>query len=240
MVIQLPPMSASQEQSWAGLLDVAERLPTGWCLVGGQMVFLLCAERGGAPVRPTDDVDAVLDVRAHPTVLQAFTGALKSVGFAPDGESWEGHQHRWVKDAARIDIMIPSGVGERARSRRGVTGGTTLEAPGAQGALDRAQPVTVRLGDRTGTVQRPTLPAAIAAKSAAYLNPQDRARHRHLIDLAVLSTLLQPGDGFGDLADRDVARARQGLLALEADAGVVASVDGAPAGVARLRLALEA
>lgn len=204
------------------------------------MVFLLCAERGGAPVRPTDDVDAVLDVRALPTVLADFTRALKSVGFAPDGESWEGHQHRWMRDAASIDILIPRGVGERARARKGVTGGTTLETPGAQGALDQAEAVAVRVGEREGVVQRPRLPAAIAAKAAAFLNPQDRSRQRHLIDLAVLSTLLQPGDTFDGLAGRDRDRARQGLMALEAHVAVVASVEGGAAGVERLRLALDA
>jgi len=51
-VVVLPPMSAAQEQAWAALLDIAERLPSGWCLVGGQMVHLHCVERGVVPPRP--------------------------------------------------------------------------------------------------------------------------------------------------------------------------------------------
>jgi hypothetical protein len=238
-MIRLPAMSTSQEQSWHGILDVAERLPRDWCLVGGQMVFLWCAERGGAPARPTDDVDTILDVRAKPTIVPAFTRALRAVGFEPDGESWEGHQHRWVRGEAVIDILIPRGVGERARSRKGVTGGTTMETPGAQGVLDQAEPVEVLVGERSGTVQRPSLPAAIAAKAAAYLNPQDSGRQRHLIDIAVLGTLLQPGDTFDNLAKRDLDRARRGMDALQTQVAVAASVEGGDAGVQRLALALD-
>lgn len=237
--IRLPAMTEGQEQSWLGLLDISRTLPRGWCLVGGQMVFLLCAERGGSPARPTDDVDTVLDIRAEPLILTTFTAALQSRGFAPDGQSWEGHQHRWVKGKAKIDILIPTGVGERARSRKGVTGGTTLEAPGAQGALDHAEPVRVQVGSASGTVQRPGLPAAIAAKSAALLNPNDAKRQRHLIDVAVLTTLLKPGDAFGELAVRDQRRVQQALAVLESEPPVVASVDGASDGVKRLRLALD-
>ena len=45
-MIVLPPMSVAQTASWHALLDVYERLPAGWTLIGGQMVHLHCAERG--------------------------------------------------------------------------------------------------------------------------------------------------------------------------------------------------
>ena len=156
-VVVLPPMSAAQEQAWAALLDIAERLPSGWCLVGGQMVHLHCVERGVVPQRPTDDADAALNVRSRPAILAMFTGVLVDLGFTSAGESLEGHQHRWVRDAAQIDVLIPRHVGARAAVRRGVTGGTTLESPGTQQALDRTETVTVRLGERVGPVLRPDL-----------------------------------------------------------------------------------
>ena len=53
MTVVLPPMTPAQAEAWNGLLDVAERHPTGWTLVGGQMVQLHCIERGVAPARPT-------------------------------------------------------------------------------------------------------------------------------------------------------------------------------------------
>jgi len=98
-------------------------------LVGGQMVRLHCIERGVAPARPTDDVDAVLDVRAEPDVLRTFTSALADVGFVSAGESWQGHQHRWRRGAGEIDVLIPRHLGEKAAGRRGASGGPKRYAP---------------------------------------------------------------------------------------------------------------
>lgn len=52
--LELPPMTRRQEASWRGIIAVASRVPSGWCLVGGQMVQLWCWEREVEPVRPTD------------------------------------------------------------------------------------------------------------------------------------------------------------------------------------------
>lgn len=130
MTVVLAGLTERQRQSWLGLLDVAANFPDGWCLVGGQMVHLYCQERGFSPSRPTDDGDVVLDVRAQPNVLRSFTGALVAVGFSSAGVSPEGHQHRWVRGDASIDVLIPQGLGPISDSRTGITGGTTLATPG--------------------------------------------------------------------------------------------------------------
>lgn len=134
MSVTMPPTSEGQRQGWLALLDLHDALPTGWVLVGGQMVHLWCAERGVLPARPTDDLDAVLDVRANPRALLDFTTVLKKMGFRSQGETWNGHQHRWTRGEAQIDVLIPRWLGERAASRKGADGGTTLETPGAQQA----------------------------------------------------------------------------------------------------------
>lgn len=87
MAVVLPIMSGPQGQSWLGLLEVSAMMPANWCLVGGQMVHLHCYERGATPQRPTDDVDAALDIRGTPDALMRFTTALRNVGFSSDGES---------------------------------------------------------------------------------------------------------------------------------------------------------
>jgi hypothetical protein len=216
MKVVLPAMAAPQEQAWLSLPSMTEILPAGWCLVGGQMVHLHCAERGSSPNRPTDDVDAVLDVRAHPGILAGFTGALMSLGFASAGESMAGHEHRWVKGGAQIDILIPRGIGERAARRRGATGGTTLETPGAQQALDRTELVDVEIAGRSGRVPRPSLAGALVIKAAAYSVTGDIYRARHLQDLVVLSTLITRHDGLAaELGRRDRAYLRSALLAVQ-------------------------
>ena len=51
--ILLPAMTGAQFASWHALMDMHERLPDLWTLVGGQMVHLHCAEHGVSPERPT-------------------------------------------------------------------------------------------------------------------------------------------------------------------------------------------
>jgi hypothetical protein len=102
-VIVLPAMPYEQTASWLALLELYEALAHGWTLIGGQLVHLHCAERGQLPSRATHDADAVLDVRADPTVLRTFTRTLTELGFKPAGISAEGRQHRWVREKASIE-----------------------------------------------------------------------------------------------------------------------------------------
>jgi hypothetical protein len=241
MTVTLPAMRAGQRAGWEALLDVHEANPTGWTLVGGQMVHLWCAERGASPVRPTDDLDAVLDVRGEPGdpgVLMTFTRVLGRLGFVPAGTSPGGHQHRWVRDGAQIDVLIPRGVGPRASGRRGAGGGTTLETPGAQQALDRTEEVGVRIADRVGTVRRPDLLGALVAKAAAHTVPLDPGRARHITDFLVLSSLISPRDRIDRATTRDRTYLHGMLGAVARDRRSLLQVEGGEDGVQLLRLAL--
>ncbi|OUD88001.1 hypothetical protein BC477_08400 [Clavibacter michiganensis subsp. michiganensis] len=130
MIVEAPPLRRAQAEAWHALFEVHERIPTGWALVGGQMIQALCWERGAHANRPTVDADTALDVRAHPRMLMTFTTALRDIGFEPDGTSFEGHQHRWVRGEALIDVLIPRFLGERADGRRGAGGGPRSPLPG--------------------------------------------------------------------------------------------------------------
>lgn len=57
-MIDLPAMPPEQTASWLGILDLHDRLNDGWTLIGGQLVYLHCAERGKFSVRPTNDAGA--------------------------------------------------------------------------------------------------------------------------------------------------------------------------------------
>lgn len=81
-MIVLPDMPPEQTASWLGLLDLSERLADGWTLIGGQLVHLHCAERGAFPMRPTNDADTLIDIRADPMMLTTFTRTLTDLGFA--------------------------------------------------------------------------------------------------------------------------------------------------------------
>lgn len=238
MTTVLPAMTDAQTIGWLALLDLFDRKPTGWTLVGGQMVHLHCAERGATPTRPTDDIDAVLDVRAEPHVLWSITRELAHLGFAADGESPAGHQHRWVRAGASIDILIPRHLGERASSRRGYSGGTTIETKAAQQALDRTEKVAVVVAGREGYVRRPSMLGSLVAKAAAYTVPLDAGRERHLIDLAVLSTLVIPTDRLQNATTRDLRYLHTALGALALTPRILGAVEGSNDGLERIRRAL--
>lgn len=197
-MIVMPTMTPQQEASWHGLLDLYERLPGQWALIGGQMVHLHCAERQYSPRRPTPDVDAVLDVRANPKILLTFTEALMDLGFASAGVSMQDRQHRFVRGDASIDVLIPNNVGPRLSGLKGATGSPTLQTPGGIQALRRSETVEVDVAGRIGHVRRPNLIGALIVKAAAHTIPGDQRRGRHRSDFATLAALLSRRDLMGE------------------------------------------
>jgi len=214
--VRTPPMSREQAASWHGLLDLRERVPTGWTLVGGQLVHLHCAERDHHPERPADDVDTVVDVRAAATMLDRFTRALRDLGFGPE-TSGDGLQHRWRRGSAQIDVLLPDGVGERAAARHGAGGAPTLPMPGGTQALARSEPVRVELEGRTGMVHRPNLVGALVRKAAAHTTA-DAGRAGHRLDFVTLAALVGRQDFRGaQLNHKDRKRLGDMLAACRAD-----------------------
>ena len=135
--IVLPPLIGGQAESWAALVELAPAFGDNWLLVGGQMVFLHEVERQATDVRPTDDVDVVVGLRAEPAGLTRIHSALITAGFDQDSPGPEGTAHRYRRRAAVIDVLAPDNVGSRAQLRLGA--GRTIEAPGTTKPLDAAR-----------------------------------------------------------------------------------------------------
>ena len=235
--VVMPVLSDEQSASWHGLMDLYEKLPAGWTMVGGQLVHLHCAERGEFPERPTDDIDAVVDVRADPLMLKAFTQALVDLDFQPD-TSGEELQHRWRRGKAQIDVLLPDGVGERAASRRGVGGAPTLPTPGGTQALNRSQPVAVEVDGRNGTVLRPDLVGALVTKAAAH-GVGDAGRGRHRLDFVTLASLIGRRDfEAANLKPKDRRRLRDMVEACRKDP-IAMEIASAEDSLARLERAAD-
>lgn len=233
--VLMPPMVEAQTQAWHLLMDLYERLPTGWALIGGQLVHLHCAERQHAPQRPTDDVDTVVDIRADPDGLLRFTETLAALGCEAD-TSGDGLQHRWRRDAAQVDVLLPDGIGERAAAKKGVGGAPTLPAPGTTQALRRTEPVVVEVAGRVGTVLRPNLVGALVGKAAARLQIGEgvQAGSRHCTDFVVLASMLSRADFRDtDATTKDRKRLRSMIEACRADTAAMA-VEGADQALRRL------
>jgi hypothetical protein len=163
-MIVLPAMPSEQTASWLGLLDLHERLAEGWTLIGGQLVHLHCAERGQFPVRPTNDADTVIDVRADPEMLATFTKTLTDLGFESAGISAEGLQHRWIRGEASIDVLLPDGIGERASLRQGDTGSPTCRLPAGPKRCSAARPSGSRSRAAKDPYAGPISSAALSAR----------------------------------------------------------------------------
>lgn len=146
-------MPSAQAEAWETLVELYRRIEGSWTVVGGQVVYAHCMDRGYTEVRPTMDADAILDV------------------------------------------MIPTGLGERALGRKGSKGGTALETPGAQKALNRTRPIEFTWdGLAGGLAPLPSMLGALVAKARAYEVDRKSGRERHLEDFLALASITRPRD----------------------------------------------
>lgn len=239
MVIRLPAMLPTQEESWRAVFEIYEALPHGWVLIGGQAVFLHAVERGSATPRATTDADVGLDIRTYPQHLRTFTSTLLRLGFKPQGESLAGHQHRWIRANAVVDVLIPRFTGERSEKRPGATGGTTIASPATQQAVRQSETVDVMAGDSFGKVNRPTIMGALIGKAAALEIVDDPGRERHVIDFLTLAAVVTTRDLRGYDDDPASRRHLSNMLGNLANRPAwMALLPEAANGVKRLRISL--
>ncbi|MDJ0354461.1 hypothetical protein [Pseudarthrobacter sp. PH31-O2] len=239
MPVSLPAMLAEQQDAWQAVFEIHDAVPHGWVLVGGQAVDLHAIERNAPFVRPTKDADMALDIRSYPGMLKEFTSVLLKLGFESAGESQEGHQHRWLRGDAVVDVLIPRHLGERAEGRPGATGGTTIAAPASQQALDRAETIDVIAGAAAGRVNRPSLIGCLVGKAAALVITDDPGRERHITDFLTLAAVVTAAD----LRDASYRPADRSYLAnmlgrLANNPQYIALVPESAPGVERLRMSL--
>lgn len=237
-MIVLPPMAPGQQAAWHALLDLHERHPDGWTLIGGQLVHLHCAERNYAPQRPTEDADAVVNAR-EPEVLGAITAALVDLGFVAS-PSAEGIQHRWRNGVAVLDVLIPEGIGERTAKRPSASGFPTISAPGGTQALARSEAVEVSVAGRQGHVNRPVLLSAMILKAAARLETTGPGRDRHCYDFAAMGACLAAADVSAvELTKKDRSRLVRMYAATVETIGALETHPGAIRRLDRLMAALD-
>jgi len=235
--IELPLLTSRQHQSWVGLLELANKLPTGWTLIGGQLVQLHCWENDKSPVRITTDIDTVLDVVSNPDILKTFTKSLQELGFIPK-TSADGLQYKWTRDLAEIDVLLMDNIGERSLLRTGITGAPSIETPGGRKVLEFSEKIEIQLNEHSAIINRPSLVGALFIKSAAALNTNDIGRDRHLIDFAVLATLINSEVSFKISDTKVINSIRASIGSLRNRHDLIATIDSAKEGLDRLEIAL--
>jgi hypothetical protein len=184
-MISLPPLGDLDNALWLALIDITERRPADWTLVGGQMVLLHALEQGVSPPRVSRDLDLVVDARVRPPAIPAMARTLDELGFVIGQIAPDGVGHRFTNGSLVIDLLAPEGVGKRADLRVGA-GAATVEIKGGSYALSRSGLVEVSAAGRSGRVPRPDLAGAVLIKAMAAQSDRRRGPERHLRDLAFL------------------------------------------------------
>lgn len=165
---------------------------------------------------------------------------MEDLGFRSAGISAEGRQHRWLRDKASIDVLLPEGIGQTATERQGVTGSPTLPTQGGTQALQRSEVVAVTVAGREGFVRRANLVGALVVKAAAHTNVGDQDPRRHRRDFLLLAELITAADFANEqLSKKDRQRLRHIVGAVEKDRELLLEVPGAADSIARLRIAAD-
>lgn len=191
MPVELPSSPDDVAALWHELLDLSDRMPVPWVLIGAQMVALHAWRAAGEPPRPSRDGDVLVDVRRKPTGTRLLAEDLVRRGFELEGPSRQGLAHEFRREGVTIDVLAPDNLGARA-SLETVQRARTLAVPGGTQALERAEAVEVRLGRRTGSIRVPNLLGAILLKlEAIAVDDQPDAQRQ---DVAILLSLVTERD----------------------------------------------
>lgn len=233
MALDLPSIDDLSRDLWDALLEVAEHEPENWTLVGAQMVLLHALEHGRTPPRRTSDLDVIVNVRSVAMTPSRFASRLESLGYELEGVNADGVGHRFKRDRVKFDVLLPDGIGRRAK-REITPGARTVEVPGGTQALQRTQMIDAQSETRSGTVPRPDLLGAILVKARAV--GVDDVPDAQREDFAFLLSLVSdPYEMSGQLSNSERAWLRERTELLNPSAAAWQSVDNADDG----RLALE-
>ncbi len=208
--VVLPLLGGALAVVWHGLAELTDAAGSlRWTVVGGQMVLLHGLENGEVPHRVSNDIDTAVDVRSDRDGISRMVAVLTRLGYRSAGTSPEGRAYRFEKsvgdgevatvdvavdddsaggDKLTVDVLVPEGLSERAKTRT-VGSGTAFPAAGVTQALRRTELVPVSLDGQLLWVPRPNLLGALVAKAtAASADHQDP--ERHLRDVAFLCALI--------------------------------------------------
>jgi hypothetical protein len=222
-MIALGQLTPAAEEAWWVLFDLTDADSENWALIGGQMVQVLASEYDATElVRPTEDVDVVVDTRARRGGTEWLAGWLTDRGFELGGVSPDSIGHRYVRSTEAgigrlaFDVLAPEGLSARTPSVT-TPPARTVQVPGATQALQRSKVVEVTVSgvlnrpERKGRVRRPDLLGAIIVKAAAHEIPVRDNPDRDWQDAALLlSMVVDPNE----LADQCTRKDKRRLIRL--------------------------
>jgi len=144
MLIHISSMTPPQAEGWPALLDLYEAFPADGCIIGGQMVWLLAREHSVEPIRATEDIDVVIDIRADQGLMKRICAWLEERAFDLEGICADTIGHRYVSTTytgpgkVAFDILAPENVGDRADLTTSPPA-RTVPAPGTRELLSAGE-----------------------------------------------------------------------------------------------------
>lgn len=203
-MIQISALYKEEKSSWKALQELSMVCPEGWVLVGGFSIKALAYKYGVDFQRSTDDGDIVLNLRAFPETIAKLESSLREAGMRPLFNP-AGYDHRWVReDGATIDILIPTGMGDRWVNKKFPGFGYLVETHGAQFIIDHSEYETIQVDDEKFHVRIPTLVGALYGKCSAFMN-SDRNTERHAEDVELLCSAM----GIDELSELKTLRSNE-------------------------------
>lgn len=174
---------------WPVVIEIASVLPPrSWVLVGGLMVQLHARAAGVEEVRPTHDVDALVDVMAAGVSVAGIATALTARGFAVVEPGWpDSPVHRLRRGDDVVDVLVADHLPKHARPR--LNRHPVMAVDGGAQALARTQQVAIEHDGGVTEFLVPDLLGALVLKAAAHTADR-RDRDRHLRDAALLASLI--------------------------------------------------
>ena len=97
MTVELRRLTPAAEEGWATLFALAEETTEEWILVGCQMMFVLALEHRAERVRPTEDIDVVVNLRVRPDGIEWLSRWLETQDFRLEGVSTDQIGHRFIR-----------------------------------------------------------------------------------------------------------------------------------------------
>jgi hypothetical protein len=185
--VELVAPAGGWHEPWPTVFEIAETLGAPpMVLVGGLMVQIHSRLANIGEIRPTRDVDILIDLLAGDITVGVVAGALQGRGFELQTPKSSGAPaHRFVRGDDVVDLLSPDHQSPAPR----LGGRPVMQIDGGRQALGKlldlevhalAGSIGLRIPDRLG---------ALILKSAAHRS-DPRDRDRHLRDAALLSATI--------------------------------------------------
>jgi len=176
---------------WSTLFELACRTkdPTSWRLGGGLMVQVH-AMLHSMDARPTTDADLLVDVLTHAHAVREVSGSLSRLGFSVQVSTLSGYTTRMRNGDFEVDLLVDNHLSKPLRERALLKGHPMLGMPGSRRAVMRSVLVDLRYGERCATMCIPDLLGALLMKAAAFREGGGYGRERHLMDAALLASMI--------------------------------------------------